>query len=117
MLTGAVIKWIINSGQGINIITSLVSSKIQVETGMPCARKINKLGKRVGKVIPRTMTLNDNSINYVHWDDSNELVDHLRLLETSRQAGHNAHEILSIIEERCEAGFIINRNEIHSHFS
>ncbi|KAG5323711.1 SETMR methyltransferase, partial [Pseudoatta argentina] len=47
----------------------------------------NKLGKRVRKgVIPCTMTLNDNKIDYVHWDDPNEL---------------NAHdnEILSIIEE------------------
>jgi len=56
------------------------------------------------------MTLNDNAIDYVHWDDSNELVDCLRLLEASHQAGHNAHnnEILSIIEELREAGLIIN---------
>jgi len=35
-------------------------------------------------------------------------VDHLRLLETSRQAGHNGHdnEILSIIENLCEASQI-----------
>jgi len=64
--------------------------------------------KRVGRGIPRTVTLNDNKIDYVHWDDLNELVDHLRLLEASRQAGHNAHnnEILSIIEELREAGLI-----------
>jgi len=78
---------------------------------MPRARKLNnKLGKRIGKdVIPRTMTLNDNKIDYIHWDDPNELVDRLRLLEASRQADHNAHdnEILSIIELR-KAGFIIN---------
>ena len=71
-------------------------------------RKLNnKLDKRVGKgIIPRTMTLNDNKINYVHWDDPNELVS---LIEASRQAGHNAHdnEILSIIEEFREADFII----------
>jgi len=44
------------------------------------------------------MTLNDNAIDYVHLDDPNELVDRLRLLETSRQAGHNAYdnEMLSI---------------------
>jgi len=67
-------------------------------------------GKRIGKGIPRTMTLNNNKIDYVHWDDPNELVDRLRLLEASRQAGHNAHdnEIMSIIEELCEAGLIIN---------
>jgi hypothetical protein len=58
----------------------------------------------------RNMILNDNRIDYVHWNDPNELVDRLRLLEASRQAGNNAHdnEILSIIEELREAGLIIN---------
>jgi len=66
--------------------------------------------KKSGRGLPRAMTLNDNAIDYVHWDDPNELVDRLRLLEASRQAGHNAHdnEILSIIEELREAGIIIN---------
>lgn len=56
------------------------------------------------------MALTDNKIDYVHWNDPNELVDRLRLLDASRQAGNNAHdnEIMSIIEELCEAGFIIN---------
>jgi len=46
----------------------------------------------------------------LHWDDPNELVDHLRLLDASHRAGNNAHdnEILSIIEEFREAGLIIN---------
>ena len=54
--------------------------------------------------------MNENKIDYVHWNDSNELVDRLRLLEASRQADHNAHnnEILYIIEELREAGLIIN---------
>jgi len=49
-------------------------------------------------------------IDYVHWDDFNELVDRMRLLEALRQAGHNAHdnEMLSIIEELREADIIIN---------
>ena len=56
------------------------------------------------------MTLNKNKIDYIHWDDPNELVDRLRLLEALRQAGHNVNnnEILSIIEELREAGLIIN---------
>ena len=69
------------------------------------------LGKdKVGKGIPHTMTLSNNKIDYVHWDDPNELVDRLRLLNASRQAGHNAHEneIHSIIEELREVGLIIN---------
>ncbi|KYM95900.1 hypothetical protein ALC62_13452 [Cyphomyrmex costatus] len=94
------------------IIAPIVSSKIQVRTDIPCALN-NESGKRNGGgkgVIPLAMTLNDNKIDYIHWDDPNELVDRLRLLEASRQAGHNAHdnEILSIIEELREAGLIIN---------
>ncbi|KYN04516.1 hypothetical protein ALC62_04616 [Cyphomyrmex costatus] len=79
------------------------------------------LGKKIGTGIkkkldlPCVMSLTDNRIDYlgrynVHWDDPNELVDRLRLLEASRQAGHNGYdnEILSIIEELREAGLIIN---------
>jgi len=44
----------------------------------------------IGKRLPRAMTLNDNAIDYVHWDDLNELVDRMRLLETSRQASRQA---------------------------
>jgi len=64
----------------------------------------------IGKGFPRAMTLNDNVIDYVYWDDPNELVDRLRLLEALCQAGHNAHDnkMLSIIEELREAGIIIN---------
>ncbi|KYQ47078.1 hypothetical protein ALC60_13905, partial [Trachymyrmex zeteki] len=63
-----------------------------------------------GSGVPSTMRLNDNKIDYVHWDDPNELVDRLQLLDASRQAGNNAHdnEILSILEELREAGLIIN---------
>ncbi|EZA49859.1 hypothetical protein X777_11740 [Ooceraea biroi] len=45
---------------------------------------------------------------YVHWDDPNELVDRLRLIEASRGAGNDSHdaEFLSIIEELREAGVI-----------
>ncbi|KYQ51397.1 hypothetical protein ALC60_09498 [Trachymyrmex zeteki] len=53
------------------------------------------LGKKVGTGInkrfdiPRAMTLNDNNIDYIQWDDHNELVDRLRLLEALRQVRHN----------------------------
>ncbi|KYN20068.1 hypothetical protein ALC57_07574 [Trachymyrmex cornetzi] len=69
-----------------------------------------KHSKKSGKGLPHTMTLNDNAIDYVHWDDPNELVDRLRLLDASHRAGNNAHdnEMLSIIEEFSEAGLIIN---------
>ena len=60
--------------------------------------------------IPHAMTVTDNAVDYVHWDDPNELVDRLRLLDASHQAGNNAldNEFLSIIEELREAGLIIN---------
>jgi len=66
--------------------------------------------KKSGRGLHRVMTLNDNAIDYVHWDDPNELVDRLQLLEVSRQAGHNAHdnEMPSIVEKLREAGIIIN---------
>ncbi|XP_072761210.1 uncharacterized protein [Anoplolepis gracilipes] len=67
--------------------------------------------RKAGKgILPRAMTLNDNKIDYVHWNDPNELVDRLRLLDASRRAGNNAHdnEIMSIIEELREDGLIIN---------
>ena len=47
-------------------------------------------------------------IDYVYWDDPNELVERLRLLLASRAAGSNSHvnEINSIIEELREAEII-----------
>ena len=33
-----------------------------------------KQKKKSGKGLPHAMTLNDNAIDYVHWDDPNELV-------------------------------------------
>jgi len=47
------------------------------------------------------MILNDNKIDYIHWDDPNELVNRLPLFEALHQASHNAHdnEILFIDEK------------------
>lgn len=55
------------------------------------------------------MKLNRKKVNYVYWDDPNELVDRLRLLISSTTAGHSNHnnEIVSIIEELREAKIII----------
>ena len=48
------------------------------------------------------------SRDIIHWDDPNELVDRLRLLAVSTETGHTSHtnEILNIIEELREGGFI-----------
>jgi hypothetical protein len=49
-----------------------------------------------------------NSVRYEYWDDPNELVDRLRLLVASREAGNNGvdNEIISIIEELRECKII-----------
>ena len=42
------------------------------------AQETEKIWKGVS-----SMTLNDSAIDYVHWDDPNELMDRLRLLDAS----------------------------------
>ena len=48
------------------------------------------------------------ALDYVYWDDPNELVDRLQLLTAERSAGNPSHvnDIHSIIEELREAGYI-----------
>lgn len=55
------------------------------------------------------MKVNNNKIDYKYWDDPDELVNRLRLLVSSKTAGHTGHdnEILAIIEELKEANLII----------
>ena len=55
------------------------------------------------------MRFTNNKLDYVYWDDPNELVDRLRVLISSQHAGHTNHnnEIISIIGELREAGIII----------
>lgn len=54
------------------------------------------------------MEATKNKIDYVYFDDINEIVEKLRLLIASRNAGHTGHrnEINSIIEELKEANII-----------
>jgi hypothetical protein len=56
-----------------------------------------------------TLKVNKPNTDYVYWDNANELVDRLRLLVASMNAGHTGHnnEIISIIEELKEANIII----------
>lgn len=46
--------------------------------------------------------------SYLYWNDPNELVDRLRLLIASQNAGHTGHdnEINSVVEELREAGIV-----------
>jgi hypothetical protein len=52
--------------------------------------------------------LTNNPIDYVYWDDPNELVNRLRLLIVSQSTGYTGHsnEIVSVIEELREANII-----------
>lgn len=58
--------------------------------------------------IGEKMTYTKVPYQFVYWDDINELVDRLKLLIASQQAGHTGHtnEIASIIEELREAEVI-----------
>lgn len=55
------------------------------------------------------MNLPMKNVDYIYWNDPNEMVDRLRLLLSSQQAGHSNHnnEILSITEELRESNIII----------
>lgn len=64
-------------------------------------------GKKGGS-IGNKMLVSKAPYQYVYWDDINELVDRLKLLIASEQAGHTSHtnEIASIVEELKEEGII-----------
>ena len=60
-------------------------------------------------IIPQHMIAREgNQLDYIYWDDPNELVNCLRLLLASQAAGNPSHtnEIISIIEELREAKVI-----------
>ena len=65
--------------------------------------------KKVGGKLPRYKIARLNTqMDYIYWDDPNELVDRLRLLVAEQSAGNPSHinEIHSIIEELREGGYI-----------
>lgn len=55
------------------------------------------------------MNLIKPNVDYIYWNDPNEMVERLRLLLSSQQAGNNNHdnEITSIVEELRESNIII----------
>lgn len=74
----------------------------------------NKYKKIIKKLFEDThtgkglMRVNPQKPDYIYWDDPNELVERLKLLIASQQAGNNnqTNEIVSIIEELREADII-----------
>lgn len=88
------------------------SSKYQnlIKYLFPTEEETEKVGSGAMKKLQTVYkTVNKNGkFNYTYWDDPNELIDRLRLLVSSQQAGHTGHnnEIISIIEELREAKVI-----------
>lgn len=69
-------------------------------------RKSIMLGDGLPDLSMKKFNTCNNMLSY--WNDPNELVDRLRLLISSKSAGHTGHnnEIISIIEELREANII-----------
>ncbi|XP_015124944.1 uncharacterized protein LOC107046755 [Diachasma alloeum] len=71
---------------------------------------VNLIEPKTGKALPHHMiaSIKPRKMDYVYWDDPNELVDRLRLLMASQSAGNMSHtnEIMSIMEELREAEII-----------
>lgn len=59
-------------------------------------------------MVPTQLTYNETPMEYVFWDNPNELVDRLKLLMASKEAGNTSHdnEIIAIINELREANII-----------
>ena len=83
------------------------------KSGQITGSKSKKYKNIVSRLLPRQsgmglMQVSNKKMDYVYWNDPNELVDRLRLLVASQQAGHNNHtnEIVSIVEELREANII-----------
>lgn len=71
--------------------------------------RVKSMGeKRYGYGIESEFIPYEQNISYEYWDDPNELVDRLRLLVSSKAAGHSGHnkEIMSIVEELRESNII-----------
>lgn len=65
--------------------------------------------KRIGAaILCHRATKRKRIVDYVYWDDPNQLIDRLRLLSASQVAGNVDHtnEIISIIRELREAEII-----------
>lgn len=86
------------------------SKKKSKKTNLGSSKKKSKKKKGGSLPIENSLQLQHNSkpIEYVYFDDVNELVDRLRLLIASKDAGNTSHdnEIISIINELREASVI-----------
>lgn len=69
--------------------------------------ELNNVKEGEGCKLPTLKKYNSN-IDFIYWDDPNELIDRLKILIASKDAGNTNHdnEIISIIEELKEGGII-----------
>lgn len=89
------------------------SSQIQGNSGLKYCQIIkplffdSDLNTKQGGSLPFLKTYNNNT-DFIYWDNPNELVERLKILIASKDAGNTNHdnEIISIIEELKEAGII-----------
>lgn len=95
------------------IKSAILPYKSQLSTLLPRRQLYKKGGavnqiKRIASPYEHYKHLNNRKIDYIYWDDINELIDRLRLLVSSTSVGHTSHhnEIISILEELEEAGVI-----------
>ena len=81
---------------------------IKSNSGYKYKNEWSHLYKKKGRGV---MSLNNKPIEYIYYDDLNELVDRLEILIREQNSGHTGHnnEIQSILEELREAGVIKNR--------
>lgn len=101
-----------NIRNGLNI-TNTEKFRLIKNISSPSPTHLRKLpnityGKGVKKKTPSHKIFDNKPSKYVYWNTTKELVDRLRLLWSSKIAGHNGHdnEILSICEELREEGII-----------
>lgn len=87
--------------------TSFARPAPPARTVRPTTSRNTRQNTKLGKGLSLKNNKNKN-VDFVYWDDGNELINRLRLLTSSTAAGHTAHtnEIISIIEELREAKII-----------
>lgn len=81
------------------------NGRIASSGGVKYLNVIQGLFSSIGRGL---LPVTDNKIDYLHWNDPNELVERLALLIASERAGNGGHkaEIASIEEELREGNFI-----------
>lgn len=74
----------------------------------PSRHRVSFASTGEGLNIDDHIVTTNSAVEYTYWDDPNELVDRLWLLNSSEQAGHTGHrnEIISIVNELRDAQII-----------